>query len=68
MLNARRISYSSGPSGEHLKRIFERWGIAESVSPRLVQAAPGVPVGSLLAKGQADLGFQQLSAQASALP
>ncbi|MBV8764287.1 MAG: substrate-binding domain-containing protein, partial [Hyphomicrobiales bacterium] len=28
---------------------------------RLVQAPPGVPVGSLLARGEADLGFQQLS-------
>ena len=61
VLNARRIAYSSGPSGEHLKRLFERWGIAESIAHRLVQAPAGVPVGTLLAKGEADLGFQQLS-------
>jgi molybdate transport system substrate-binding protein len=61
VLKARRVSYSSGPSGDHLKRLFERWGIAESVSPRLVQAPAGVPVGSLLARGEADLGFQQVS-------
>jgi molybdate transport system substrate-binding protein len=28
---------------------------------RLVQAPPGVPVGSLVARGEAALGFQQLS-------
>jgi molybdate transport system substrate-binding protein len=61
VLKARRISYSSGPSGDHLKRLFEGWNIAGALSPRLVQAPPGVPVGALLARGEADLGFQQLS-------
>ena len=31
------------------------------MSAKLVQAAPGTPVGSLLADGAADLGFQQRS-------
>jgi molybdate transport system substrate-binding protein len=31
------------------------------VEDRLVQARPGVPVGSLVASGEAALGFQQLS-------
>jgi molybdate transport system substrate-binding protein len=31
------------------------------VRARLVQAPPGVPVGSLVAKGEVDLGFQQLA-------
>jgi len=61
VLKARKISFSTGPSGDHLKRLFERWNIAEAISPRLVQAPPGVPVGALLARGEADLGFQQLS-------
>jgi molybdate transport system substrate-binding protein len=45
----------------YLEKLFERWGIAEEIKPRLVLAPPGVPVGALLAKGEADLGFQQLS-------
>jgi molybdate transport system substrate-binding protein len=61
VLKARKIAYSSGPSGDHLKRLFDHWGIAEAISQRLVQAPPGVPVGTLLAQGEADLGFQQLS-------
>jgi molybdate transport system substrate-binding protein len=61
VLAARRISYSTGPSGVHLARLFERWGIAAEIAPRVVQAPPGVPVGSLVARGDVDLGFQQLS-------
>ena len=61
ILDARRICYSTGPSGDHLKRLWERWGIAEAVSQRAMQAPPGVPVGEIVARGDADLGFQQLS-------
>ena len=61
ILDAPRIGYSTGPSGDHIKRLWERWGIAESVSQRAIQAPPGVPVGALVARGEADLGFQQLS-------
>ena len=58
---ARSIGYSTGPSGAHLTNLFERWGIAEDIKSRIVQAPPGVPVGSLVAKGEIELGFQQLS-------
>ena len=61
VINARKIGYSTGPSGTYLARLFERWGIAETIAPRLVQAPPGVPVGTLLARGDVELGFQQLS-------
>jgi len=61
VVKARAIGFSTGPSGSHLARLFEKWGIAETVKPRLRQAPPGVPVGALLARGEADLGFQQLS-------
>jgi len=61
VLGAEKISYSSGPSGDHLKRLFARWNIAELIADRTVEAKPGIPVGQLLARGEADLGFQQLS-------
>lgn len=61
ILGARSIGYSTGPSGTHLTRLFERWGIAEAIAPRIVQAPPGVPVGALVARGDVTLGFQQLS-------
>ncbi|WP_322024820.1 substrate-binding domain-containing protein [Burkholderia sp. BCC1977] len=61
ILRAGRIGYSTGPSGTHLNRLFARWGIADAIAPRLVQAPPGVPVGRLIASGDVELGFQQLS-------
>jgi molybdate transport system substrate-binding protein len=61
VLHARSIGYSTGPSGAHLVRLFERWGIADAIAPRIVQASPGVPVGTLVAGGDIELGFQQLS-------
>jgi molybdate transport system substrate-binding protein len=61
VLSARSIGYSTGPSGAHLARLFERWGIAETIATRIVQAPPGVPVGTLVARGDVELGFQQLS-------
>ncbi len=61
ILGAWKVCYSTGPSGDHLKRLWERWGIADSMADRAVQAPPGVPVGALLARGEADLGFQQMS-------
>ena len=61
VLAAKSISYSTGPSGVALARLFEQWGIAEQIKNRIVTAPPGVPVGSLVAKGEVELGFQQLS-------
>jgi molybdate transport system substrate-binding protein len=61
VLAARSISFSTGPSGVHLQQLFERWGIAEQIKSRIVQAPPGVPVGSLVAQGEVELGFQQLA-------
>jgi molybdate transport system substrate-binding protein len=61
VLVARRVGYSTGPSGAHLQKLFERWGIAAEIAPRIVQAPPGVSVGSLVARGEVDLGFQQFS-------
>ena len=61
VLAARTLGYSTGPSGTHLLKTFERWGILETIRPRIVQATPGVPVAHLVAQGEVELGFQQLS-------
>lgn len=66
VLAARRIGYSTGPSGTELNRLFARWGIAGEVAPRMVQARAGVPVAALVASGEADLGFQQYAEMMSA--
>lgn len=61
VLAAPTLSYSTGPSGVALAQLFERWGIAQQIKERIVTAPPGVPVGSLVARGEVALGFQQLS-------
>lgn len=61
VLGARSLGYSTGPSGVALAQLFERWGIAEQIRDRIVTPPPGVPVGSLVASGEVELGFQQLS-------
>jgi molybdate transport system substrate-binding protein len=61
VLAAPTVGYSTGPSGVALVKLFERWGIAQELQGRLVQATPGIPVGSLVARGEVALGFQQLS-------
>lgn len=61
VLRAASLSYSTGPSGVYLEQLFERWGILTEIKSRIVIPPPGVPVGSLVARGEVELGFQQLS-------
>jgi molybdate transport system substrate-binding protein len=61
VLAAKTLSYSTGPSGVALAKLFEHWGIEPQIASRIVKTPPGVPVGSLVAKGEVELGFQQLS-------
>ena len=61
VLAARTLSFSTGPSGVYLEKLFARWGILELIRGRIVVPPPGTPVGSLVASGGAELGFQQLS-------
>jgi molybdate transport system substrate-binding protein len=61
VIAAPSVSYSTGPSGVHLEKVFARWGILGEIRPRVVVPRPGVPVASLVASGAAALGFQQLS-------
>ena len=58
---AKTLSYSTGPSGVYLEKMFARWGILEEIRSRIVVPPPGIPVGSLVANGTVELGFQQLS-------
>jgi len=61
MLAASKVGYSTGPSGQHLEQLWARWGVAEAMSERAVQAPPGMPVAALLTQGKVEIGFQQMS-------
>jgi molybdate transport system substrate-binding protein len=59
---ARSIGYSTGPSGTHLLEVAKSWGLDPAGdAPLFVQAKPGVPVAALVARGEAEIGVQQLS-------
>ena len=61
VLSAHSVGYSTGPSGTHVLKLLEKWGADQSKTVRITQAPPGVPVGALVASGDVELGFQQLS-------
>jgi molybdate transport system substrate-binding protein len=61
MARAGSIGISTGPSGTHVLTLARNWGLEEQVKARIVQAKPGIPVAKLLAGGEVELGFQQLS-------
>jgi molybdate transport system substrate-binding protein len=59
--NAMGVGYSTGPSGVAVHALLEQWGLVAELGDRLKQAAPGVPVGQLIAQGDVSIGFQQRS-------
>ncbi|MFJ5831431.1 substrate-binding domain-containing protein [Streptomyces sp. NPDC093089] len=61
LLSAKNIAYSTGPSGTALVDLIHRLDLTDTLGDRLVQAPPGVPAGTLLSSGRADLAFQQHS-------
>ena len=61
ILNAKSIGYSTGPSGNYIVTLFERLGVLDQVKPKMKQTATGVFVGSIIANGEVEIGFQQVS-------
>ena len=61
LLAARSIAVSSGTSGRHMVEVFARLGIADRVAAKTLQPPSGAQIAGLVARGEADLGFQQVS-------
>ena len=61
VLAAKSVGCSQGPSGVYIIKLFERWGISEAIKSRFMQTPTGEPVGEAIARGEAELGFQQES-------
>jgi molybdate transport system substrate-binding protein len=61
LLSAKSIGYSTGPSGLYMLSVFEKLGIAGEVKGKLKQTPSGVFVGTLIASGETEVGFQQIS-------
>jgi molybdate transport system substrate-binding protein len=61
VLEAKTVAYSSGPSGFYIAELIKRMGIADQIKDKVKQTPSGVQVGEVVARGEADLGFQQIS-------
>jgi molybdate transport system substrate-binding protein len=61
LLAAKTIAYSAGPSGVHMARLIAKWGLTEELKAKIVPPIPDVPIGEVVARGDADIGFQQVS-------
>jgi molybdate transport system substrate-binding protein len=61
LLKARTIAYSTGPSGVHIERLIAKWGLTAELRAKIVPPIPNVPIGEIVARGDADIGFQQIS-------
>jgi molybdate transport system substrate-binding protein len=61
LLAAKSIGYSTGPSGVYVVGMLQKMGIADDVKGKLRQTPSGVFVGTLIASGDAEVGFQQNS-------
>src|SRR5262249_3362863 len=61
LLAAKSIGYSTGPSGVYVTGLFQRLSIADEIKSKLRQTPTGVFVGSIIASGEAEIGFQQVS-------
>jgi molybdate transport system substrate-binding protein len=61
LLAARAIAYSTGPSGVHIERLIAKWGLTDQLKDKIVPPVPNVPIGEVVARGDADIGFQQVS-------
>jgi molybdate transport system substrate-binding protein len=59
LLEAKSIAYSTGPSGVYLVELFRRMGIADAIDHKITQVH-GEPVGDVVARGDAEIGFQQV--------
>jgi molybdate transport system substrate-binding protein len=58
LLAAKSIAISSGPSGVYLTGVFERIGIPRG---KVAQTSPGMLAGEVVARGEAEICFQQVS-------
>jgi molybdate transport system substrate-binding protein len=65
LLDAKSIAYSDSGSGTYLStKLFAKLGIADQLAPksRKVRGPPsGEPVAAVVARGEAEIGFQQVS-------
>jgi molybdate transport system substrate-binding protein len=61
LLAAKTVGYTSGPSGVYMAGLIERMGIAGEIKPKHRGVPSGGTIGTIVASGDAEIGFQQVS-------
>ena len=61
LLAAKAVSYSAGASGMHFVKVIQQLGIEAAIAAKRVTPQPGELVGAVVARGDADIGVQQIS-------
>jgi molybdate transport system substrate-binding protein len=61
LLAAKTVGYTSGPSGVYMASLVERMGIAAEVKAKFRSVPSGGTIGTIVANGDCEIGFQQVS-------
>jgi molybdate transport system substrate-binding protein len=62
LLAAKSVAHSkTGMSGIYFPTVLARLGITDAMQSKIVMPEPGTPVGDVVAKGEAEIGVQQIS-------
>jgi molybdate transport system substrate-binding protein len=61
LLHAKTIAYSAGASGVYIMSMLQKLGIYDQVKAKAVAVKPSEPVGEVVARGDAEIGFHQVS-------
>jgi molybdate transport system substrate-binding protein len=61
LLAARTVGYTSGPSGVYMGSLVGRMGIAAEVKAKFRSVPSGGTIGTIVASGDCEIGFQQVS-------
>jgi molybdate transport system substrate-binding protein len=61
LLAAKTVGYTSGPSGVYMGQLVERMGIAAQVKAKFKSVPSGGTIGTIVASGDCEIGFQQVS-------
>ena len=62
LVAAKSVAHSkSGMSGIYFPTVLARLGIADAMKAKIVIPDPGTPIGEVVAKGEAEIGIQQIS-------
>ena len=61
VLAAESVAYSAGPSGAYVGGLLKKLGIADQIASKIKQPSSGAEVAAILARGEVDFGFAQVS-------